>query len=238
MLKFAVKTVVYALLPTAFARVRAARAAKAVLQPRVPRPEWEGSGTGEVRRRLYESYDHYLGHQATKYAVMLEKRGGHERRTIVVYRIKFWLRFRRVIPLLPKDSKIICAGARDGTEVEVWHDLGYKNAVGFDINPGPNNPLVSKADFNHLPLADETADAIYSNCVDHAFELDLMFAEAKRVLKPKGYFLYDISLGQAGTFEAVDWKRPEIVLISLLNYAAALIEVRRFRGWMQVTAQK
>ena len=174
MLKFAVKTVVYALLPTAFARVRAARAAKAVLQPRVPRPEWEGSGTGEVRRRLYESYDHYLGHQATKYAVMLEKRGGHERRTIVVYRIKFWLRFRRVIPLLPKDSKIICAGARDGTEVEVWHDLGYKNAVGFDINPGPNNPLVSKADFNHLPLADETADAIYSNCVDHAFELDLM----------------------------------------------------------------
>lgn len=211
---------------------------RSIQQDRVTRPDFiEGNQDG-VRRRQYANYDQYLSHQANKYAIFLEKRGGFDGRTLAIYRIKFWLRFRCIARALPRDSLIVCAGAREGTEVEVWRDLGFPNALGYDLNPGPDNPLVKQADFNRLPIQDNTVDVIYSNCVDHAFDLGMMFAEAKRVLKPGGLFLYDISLTRAGSFEAIEWKRPELVLIALLNFADELIEVRRRRGWMQVTALK
>ncbi len=238
MFTFLAKTLAVALYPQALSRIRGARALRGAPQGRVERPNFGQSDRAGVRARQYADYDHYLSHQANKYAVVLEKCGGFDRRTLVVYRIKFWLRFRRVARLLAKDSLIVCAGARDGTEVEVWRDLGFRNAIGYDLNPGSDNPLVKQGDFNRLPLGDGTVDAIYSNCIDHAFELHAMFAEAKRVLKPGGLFVYDVSIGSGGTFEALEWKRPEIALIALLEFADELIEVRRWRAWMQVTARK
>ena len=241
MLKFALKTVVYAVMPTAFARVRSARAKQVTKAERtlgVRQFAFAGTSADETRKREYASYDQYVEHQGLKYSVMLERTGGNPTRALVVYRTKFWLRFRRLGKLLPKDATIVCAGARDGTEVEVWRDLGYTKAVGYDLNPGPGNSLVREGDFNHLPLGDASVDAVYSNCVDHAFDLDMMFTEARRILKPGGFFLYDISLAEPGAFEAVEWDRPETALVTLLRYATSLIEVRRFRAWMQITARR
>ena len=87
---------------------------------------------------------------------------------------------------------IVCLGARQGTEVEVLRDLGFQRAIGVDLNPGPANPLVVEGDFHQLDLPDQSVDLVYSNSLDHAFDLNLFFAEAKRVLRPGGYALYDV----------------------------------------------
>ena len=82
--------------------------------------------------------------------------GGFKTKDLFFYRIKFYKRFRILSKYLPKKSKILCAGARQGTEVEVLRDLGYNSAYGVDLNPGPNNELVEYGDFMKLNLPNES----------------------------------------------------------------------------------
>ena len=99
-------------------------------------------------------------------------------------------------------------------------DLGFSNARGIDLNPGPGNPLVSVGDMMKLRAADNSLDLLYSNCIDHAFDLDQMIAEHSRVLKPDGYLLYDIGINMedgGGPFEAISWDRTEDVVLRLLQ---------------------
>ena len=129
---------------------------------------------------------------------------------------------------------ILCAGARQGTEVEVLHDLGYKNAYGIDLNPGPENPFVRHGDFMRLENADSSVDMIYSNCVDHAFDLQAFFKEHSRVLKPDGYVLYDIGIQKSAAFEAVDWDSEEIVFTLMLRYFQSVLMVHTETHWKWV----
>lgn len=232
-LKFLAKTALYGAAPALFARVRSARAQRGADVAVETPPEWQESG--EVAARRYGSYAEYLAHQAEKYTIMLRRQGGLGRRALLSYRIKFFLRFRPLARLLPRDARIVCAGARDGTEVEVWRDLGFANAVGYDLNPGPDNPFVLPGDFNHLPLPDRAAQLYYTNAVDHAFDLEEMFREARRVIADDGYALFDISMSDRGRHEATAWKRPELVVARLIDHFPRLVEVRRWRNWMFVT---
>lgn len=168
-----------------------------------------------VRRRQYASYDEYVMHQQQKLDETLRLAGGFENRVIAAYRLKFLRRFRHLVPLLPPAAEILCLGARLGTEVEVLRDLGFRNAWGVDLNPGPENPLVRRGDFHRLDTADESIDLVYTNCIDHSFDLDAFFDEQLRVLKPDGYALYDLPEENAGSdaaFETVVWASDEIVL--------------------------
>ncbi len=235
MLRFLTKTAVYGAWPEAFARIRSARAQRGHISAEMAAPGFRESG--DLAAREYGSYDGYLAHQAEKYRRMLEKSGGLGRRALVAYRVKFFRRFRALASALPRDASIVCAGARDGTEVEVWRDLGFSNAVGFDLNPGPDNPYVKPGDFNHLPVPDHSAHLYYSNAVDHAFDLDTMFKEARRVLRDDGVALFDIGTGSAREYEAVNWRRPEIPLVKLLDHFGRLEAVERSKAWLFVTVR-
>ncbi len=246
MLVFAFKTALYAIAPNVFTRIRRVRAEKRsmadfkkhpVLHRHNAAAGWPAEASGPFRFRAYADYDEYLTHQAQKY-VKISVQGGLSNRVIVSYRLKFFDRFRRVARLLDKDALIVCAGARDGTEVEVWHDLGFRRAIGVDLNPGRGNDLVQTGDFNHLPYADGSVDLIYSNCLDHSFDFDLLFGEARRVLKPDGYALYEVATSSDRAFEAVDWRRPEDVVLVLLKYFETLVEVRRTRHWLCALVRK
>ena len=184
MFLFAVKTLGYAFIPFAFPRVRRARAEKRktveaernpVLTRHNSKMGWQADTTGPFRFRTYADYSEYLTHQTQKYLEILDQ-GGLPVRAIVYYRLKFFDRFRRVTRLIPRGAKIVCAGARDGTEVEVWRDLGFYRAIGIDVNPGPDNFFVRQGDFNHMPFDDASVDLIYSNCLDHSFDFKLFFA--------------------------------------------------------------
>ncbi len=192
---------------------------------------------GEICYRDYASYDEYVTHQIQKWNEKLKGEGGFESKDILAYRRKFYRRFRHLKRFIPLSADILCAGARQGTEVEVLRDLGYHKSWGIDLNPGPDNPLVVAGDFMHIERPDSSLDLLYSNSVDHAFNLDAFFSEHARAIKPDGYALYDLSIQEGGPFEAVAWKHEETIFLMMLKYFSKVIEVRTDGDWKWILLQ-
>lgn len=195
------------------------------------RPELDTRG---FRRRDYDSYDEYLLHQQQKFTELLKLGLVRGNRSVAAARRRFYSRFRHLVTLLPRDARILCAGARDGTEVEVLRDLGFRRAIGIDLNPGPGNTLVRRGDFQALDLPDDSLDLLYSNSLDHAFDLEALFEEHARVVKPTGYVLYDVPRGAAesgGAAESYGWEREDDVLRLALSRFARLVRLETAGGW-------
>jgi len=68
-------------------------------------------------------------------------------------------------------------------------------AVRIDLNPGRDNRRMVVGDFHALQYADASVDVVYTNSLDHAFELERVLAEVRRVLKPEGTCLVEVGLG-------------------------------------------
>lgn len=201
---------------------------------------WKEDKQDGLVKRDYASYEEYVTHQRLKLDEMVKMKGGFSNFDIFDYRLKFYVRFRVLQKLLSSDAAILCCGARQGTEVEVLRDLGFRNARGIDLNPGRDNPLVGVGDMMHLADPDNSLDLLYSNCIDHAFDLDQMIAEHSRVLKPDGYLLYDIGInieGGGGPFEAISWDRTEDVVLRLLRTFRSVVRIEREHQWLWVLVQ-
>jgi len=206
---------------------------------------WKTEKDGDLLKRDYASYEEYLTHQKQKLEEILKMKGGFSNWDICEYRLKFYSRFRHLPDLLPRDAVIVCCGARQGTEVEVLHDLGFRQAYGIDLNPGPDNRIVRVGDFMKMENPDNSVDLLYTNCVDHAFDLEKLIHEHSRVLKPDGFLLYDIGVnmeeGAGGPFEAISWDRTEDVVKRLVDGFDKLIRAERddsFGGqWLWVLLQ-
>ena len=242
-LKFFVKTGLYRLTPGGFGPYRHLRRQRdpGYVHERDQHPirrkhhhkeGWKSLVAGGVCYRDYADYEEYVTHQRLKFDEMLKLAGGFSNAVVADYRLKFYRRFRRVPQWLPRDARIVCAGARQGTEVEVLRDLGFRNAVGIDLNPGPRNPFVKPGDFMRMEFETSSVDLVYSNCVDHAFELEAFFAEHARVLKPDGYAMYDLPVGQPRRpFEAVAWDTEETLFVMMLRSFQQIVRVEHDREW-------
>jgi SAM-dependent methyltransferase len=198
---------------------------------------WKDAIEDGVRRRDYATYDEYLTHQKLKLEELLKTKGGFTNTDILNFRLKFYRRFRHLPGLLPREANILCCGARQGTEVEVLRDLGFANARGIDLNPGEDNPWVRPGDFMHLDESDNSLDLLYTNCVDHAFDLDALFKEHARAIKPDGYVLYELGAnmeGGGGPFESVAWERTEDVFQTMLGIFGQIIRVERDQEWLWI----
>ena len=190
--------------------------------------------------RDYSSYEEYVDHQKQKIDEILKISGGFSNQVVTSYRLKFFRRFKHLHRLLPQEAIIVCAGARQGTEVEVLRDLGFANAYGIDLNPGPENPLVRQGDFMNMQEKSSSIDLIYCNCVDHAFNLEQFFAEHARVIKPNGYALYDLPVNEddpQGAFESVAYRRVEDVLLLMLPHFEKVVKIESEDRWKWVLLQ-
>jgi len=186
-------------------------------------------------KREYSSYDEYLVHQRQKLDEILLSGAGFPNARVSDYRSRFYRRFRHLVQRVPADAIIVCLGARQGTEVEVLRELGFRNAYGIDLNPGPENPLVRAGDFQRLDMPDRSVDLVYSNSLDHAFDLDTFFAQHRRVLKPDGFALYDLAAsyeqGEKAPFEATLWTRQEHVVQMALNHFRRILKLETEPSW-------
>lgn len=244
------KTALYGAVPGGFGYMRQLRAERRrdfdLVRDRHPVREKHNSQSGwqpdmTITRRTYRDYQEYVTHQQQKYHEILHMYGGFSNRTIVEWRQRFYRRFRHVTTLLPCDARILCLGARQGTEVEVWRDLGFRNAYGIDLNPGPNNLYVHPGDFMHLTEADASIDCLYTNSVDHVFDLELFMTEQVRVLKPTGYALYDLprysGSRSPGAFEAIGWQSEADIINCLATHYQQLVMTATERKWQWVLFQ-
>ena len=191
----------------------------------------------------FENYDQYKKHQAAKFKLIIGKGHGWKRLEILEYRLRFWRRFRHLKRHCPISSLILCLGARQGTEVEVLRELGYDNAIGIDLEPGPDNSLVTKGDFNDLPYEDETVDAVYSNCIDHVFDIDMFLSEQFRVLGPGGLMLLDFARNNraeapGSQFESFFWNDSEDIRAHVSRRFPTVLDERRDKNWHWVLFAK
>ena len=89
---------------------------------------------------------------------------------------------------LPASGNVLCLGARLGGEVEGFIAAGYF-AVGIDINPGEGSRHVLLGDFHQLDFPDSSVDIIFTNSLDHVYDMKKLLGEVYRVLKPGGIFM-------------------------------------------------
>jgi len=112
----------------------------------------------------------------------------------------------------PRGLRVLCLAARMGGEVRAFTQLGAL-AVGVDLYPGKDNKYVLTGDFHHLQFASDTFDIVFTNSMDHAFDLGAVAREVCRVLVPGGQFYLeiggvdDLKTGKpraAGSYENLD----------------------------------
>ena len=137
--------------------------------------------------KKYKNYNQYLSHQSKKLNTLLPTQWG---RNFDGRYKNFMKRLNESISFMEGEN-VLCLGARTGEEVKAFRDLGFKNTKGIDLNPGPNNNYVEKGDFHNLTNKDNEIDTIYTNCLDHSFDLEKIINEINRVMKKDGTLILE-----------------------------------------------
>lgn len=194
---------------------------------------WSEGKTGSpadpaVMKRKYDTYGEYLAHQKSKLRkINSYLRGEYD----VHYRTALRERVQKHNVIVPGMS-VLCLAARVGTEVKAFLDIGCF-AVGVDINPGKGNKYVVYGDFHDIQFPDHCVDAVFTNSLDHAFDLDTLIKEVKRVLKQPGILVLEIVRGTEegslpGQYESICWKESNDVLSIFLKAGFVLIKKVHF----------
>ena len=152
-----------------------------------------------MKSREYSSYEEYLAHQIKK----TDNDGRRQRLSKIaaarqqIFEERFkLLKFRNAFK---EDDYGLCLGARYGEEVRALKT--QCRAVGIDLVE--QLPDVIKGDFHNIPFPDEHFDFVYTNSLDHAYDLEKVFSEVERVLKENAYLCIDVDFGAYGNHEAI-----------------------------------
>jgi SAM-dependent methyltransferase len=163
--------------------------------------EWNTQG--EFQSRKYDSYEAYLEHQKAKLETHDFANYDTEFRTALRERLA-------VLDVAWQGRTVLCLAARIGTEVKAFLDLGCF-AIGIDLNPGKENRYVVQGDFHDLQFAPKSVDVVYTNSLDHAFDINRIAREIVKILKPEGLLIIEAVQGRdrgvsPGFFESFFWK--------------------------------
>jgi len=151
------------------------------------------SGRAGFEKRAYVSYREYLDHQQVKLRHLdLSSYESQYERLLGERLAQFGSS--------QKGAVALCLGARRGAEVRAFQKQGCL-AVGLDLDPGPENPFVLRADFHAVPFQDGSVDVVFTNSLDHVFDVDQFIREIRRVLKPAGELVVEAIRGRAEGME-------------------------------------
>ncbi|GMV96630.1 MAG: hypothetical protein AMXMBFR83_09920 [Phycisphaerae bacterium] len=197
------------------------------------RESWREDRSGRrLRRRAYACYEDYLTHQRDKVErISARKMEKYDREFRTALRERLERRGG-----LPVGTSVLCLAARRGTEVKAFHDLGCF-AVGIDLNPGPDNRYVLPGDFHDVPFPAACVDAVFTNSLDHAYDLNRLLGEIRRVLKPGGLLILEAANGSdeglaPGFYESCWWSRTEDLIALLADLGFELLDREPFdRPW-------
>jgi SAM-dependent methyltransferase len=170
-----------------------------------------------LTRRSYSNYEEYVSHQKSKLSKIDLTQYDVKYRQILTERLQ-------KLDLLKRGDNVLCIAARLGTECKSFIDLGCF-PIGIDLNPGPENHYVVHGDFHQIQFADESIDYVFTNALDHVFELDKVIHEIRRVLKPTGTFIAEIVGGSLddhgrdpGLYESMWWGNVDDLINKIIQF--------------------
>jgi len=177
-----------------------------------------------IKKKEYETYEEYVKHQKSKLETLKYE-------LYSIYDNKYRNEFKKRLKeqnVVKSGMNVLCLAARIGTEVKSFLDIGCF-AVGLDLNPGKENKYVVYGDFHNIQFSDHSVDVIFSNSLDHAFDLNRLIKEMKRVLKPNGFLILEIERGteegcSAGYWEALFWKKIDDLLDIFLKSGFKIVK--------------
>ncbi|MCG8543638.1 MAG: tetratricopeptide repeat protein [Alphaproteobacteria bacterium] len=182
-----------------------------------------GRSEDGLYRRRYATYDEYLTHQREKIRHL----------DLSDYDIAFEAELGARLGeagLVKRGDNVLCLGARLGSECRAFIALGAF-AIGIDLNPGRGNPHVVVGDFHDPQFADESVDLVYTNCLDHSFDLEKVMAGVDRVLKPGGGLIVDVMNGssdpdpwRADGYDCLFWDKSDDVIDTLRAITGFAVE--------------
>ena len=163
---------------------------------------WAKAGDGTSGRQ-YDGYGQYIAHQTSILGLI----------DLTDYDKAFRPALKERIErngLAHCRDAVLCLAARIGTEVKAFRDIGCF-AVGTDINNRPGDPCVLYGDFQKIEFPDGSADVVYTNSMDHVYDVQRVLSEIARVLRPSGTFVLEIAHGgkhgiEPGPYEAFWWE--------------------------------
>ena len=176
----------------------------------------------KVYYRNYKDYSEYVEHQKSKLKIMDD--------ILKVYDKNYSQTLAgRLMEggIIKQGMSVLCLGARIGTEVKAFFKRGCF-AVGIDLITSKNNKYVLYGDFHEIQFPTDSVDIVFTNSIDHVFNLNKFLDEIKRVLKPGGYFIAEIVdsnvedkkdlsqdaiiLQTSSIFESIFWEKADDVL--------------------------
>jgi SAM-dependent methyltransferase len=179
------------------------------------------------RNREYSGYRDYLDHQQVKLRHLDLSRYEDEYERLLRERLSSAGGLRR-------GAVALCLGARRGAEVRAFRACGFR-AIGIDLNPGERNHDVLRADFHAVPFRDQSVDAIFTNSLDHVFEVGRFIGEIRRVLNPAGSLVIEAIRGRVegsapDPYASFWWDRVDDVVTL---FEANGFRLRRRRPFME-----
>jgi len=169
--------------------------------------EWKPV-SDKIKRKEYVNYNEYLEHQKSKLNRGIRFLDDYEKK----YELDLTERLSRLN--LKPGSTALCLGARRGAEVRAFINNDCV-AIGIDLNPGPDNKWVVTGDFHKIQYPSKSFDVVFTNCIDHVFDIDKFVNEIKRVLKPGGRFFVDIERpSEIGVdkYASIHWEDKEVLI--------------------------
>ncbi|MFB0565320.1 MAG: class I SAM-dependent methyltransferase [Candidatus Aminicenantaceae bacterium] len=177
------------------------------------------------RKRVYSTPEDYIKHQKSKQGR--------------IDLSDYDLRYREVLrkrlenlDLLKQGMNALCLGARIGTEVKSFLDLGCF-AIGIDLSPGENNRYVVYGDFHETQFSSNSIDIVFTNSLDHVLDIKNLINEIKRLLKPNGLLIIEAVIGSdegrfPSFYESFWWSRVDDLVSLFENSQFILIKRSSF----------
>ncbi len=152
-----------------------------------PERKWGMSLYYEKKGVDYEEYVRRQGRKANnpeKRKILLGKKENRIK--------KFEKIFEEVKDVLVPGN-MLCLGARTGCEIKAAKNVGF-DSQGIDLYP--LDSIVIQGDWHNIPFSTSSFNNVYTNSVDHCFDVEKLAKEIKRVLVPEGLFFFQVSKKQ------------------------------------------
>lgn len=135
---------------------------------------------------------------------------------------------RRCTDLRP-ESAILCIGARNEVELDVFARNGFRNVTGIDLWSG--SPRIIVCDMHRLVFPDASFDLIFASHVfEHAWDFSRVASECVRVLRPGGHIFCAVPTGFTPTdHDRYNFRDTAGILNYFSRWRVTLLEELQFR---------